>query len=118
MMPFERLEAWRLCHELVLAVYRLTGLLPTDERYGLVAQSRRAALSAACNIAEGSAKRGSREFRRYLDISIGSLAELAYLLRVIRDLGLIGPAEMGPVSDLHTDASRTTWCLYRAMGRR
>ena len=86
MMPYERFDAWQVCHKLVLEVYRSTKDFPGSERYGLRSQARRAAFSAAANIAEGSAKHGVREFRRYLDISIGSLSELAYALR---DTGMI-----------------------------
>ncbi len=89
MMPFERLDAWRLCHQLVLAAYEASKAFPDDEKYGLVSQIRRAAFSAAANIAEGSARRGPREFRRFLDISLGSLAEVAYALIVARDLGYL-----------------------------
>ena len=88
MQPFEKLVAWQACHRLALHVYRVTRRFPTEERYGLTSQIRRAATSAASNIAEGSAKRGTREFRRYLDNSRGSLAELACLLIIARDLGL------------------------------
>ena len=76
MLAHERLEAWKLCHELVLAVYAATASFPKHELYGLTSQARRAAFSAAANIAEGAAKQGSAEFRRFIDISIGSLAEL------------------------------------------
>ena len=68
----ERLKAWNACHDLVLEIYRKTSGWPVRERYGLTAQARRAAYSAAANIAEGSAKRGGAEFRRFLDISLGS----------------------------------------------
>src|SRR6266704_2236432 len=78
MMPYERFHAWRACDELVLAVYRITCACPRAELYGLTSQARRAAFSAAANIAEGSAKRGRAEFCRYLDIAIGSLSELSY----------------------------------------
>src|SRR5438874_634131 len=89
MLAHERLHAWKLCHELVLAVYAATASFPKHELYGLTSQARRAAFSAAVNIAEGAAKRGPAEFRRFLDISIGSLAELAYALRLARDLKLL-----------------------------
>src|SRR5690606_9453235 len=89
MTPFERLDAWHRCHELTLAVYAATADWPRSELYGLVAQIRRAAVSAEANIAEGSAKRGRREFRRFLDISLGSLAEIACLLRIAVDLGYL-----------------------------
>ena len=65
------------------------GYRPQAERFGLTIQVRRAALSVPTNIAEGAAKRGSREFRRFLDIALGSLAELSYLLRFSRDYGLL-----------------------------
>src|SRR6266705_3524437 len=89
MAPYERLKAWQECHRLVLETYHATKSFPREELYGLTSQARRAAFSAAVNIVEGSAKRGAREFRRFLDISIGSLAELAYTLQVARDLGLL-----------------------------
>jgi four helix bundle protein len=79
MAPYERLDAWRMAHRLALLVYKVTDDWPTEERFGLTIQVRRAALSIPENIAEGAAKRGHREFRRFLDISLGSLSELTYL---------------------------------------
>src|SRR5438034_3853663 len=70
MRHYERLLAWRECHKLVLNVYRATQSLPKFELYGVTSQTRRAALSAAVNIVEGSAKKGPAEFRRFLDISL------------------------------------------------
>ncbi|MBA3258908.1 MAG: four helix bundle protein, partial [Gemmatimonadales bacterium] len=67
----ERLKAWVACHELALAVYRCSRDWPSTERYALTSQARRAAYSAAANIAEGAAKHGARTFRRYLDIALG-----------------------------------------------
>ncbi|HKH83934.1 MAG TPA: four helix bundle protein [Gemmatimonadales bacterium] len=84
-MPYERFDAWKATHQLALQVYQVTEGWPANERYGLTTQIRRAALSAPTNIAEGSAKRGSRELRRYLDIALGSLSEVSYLLRFTRD---------------------------------
>ena len=70
-LPYERFQAWKLSYQLTLDVYRLTASFPKHELYGLTSQSRRAAFSVVANIAEGSAKRGPREFRRYLDIALG-----------------------------------------------
>jgi four helix bundle protein len=93
MLPHERFQAWKLCHELVLAVYRSTEKWPAQERYGLTSQIRRAAVSAPANIAEGAAKHGSREFRRYVDIALGPLGETSYLLTLARDLKLVSVRE-------------------------
>jgi len=81
----------------------------------LVSQARRAAYSTAANIAAGSAKRGSREFRRYLDIVLGSIAELTYILRLARDLGYLEREVWGEIEALRDHAGRLTWGLYRTV---
>src|SRR2546426_5765 len=116
MAPYERFAAWQRCHELVLAVYRVTRTYPTEERYGLSAQARRAAFSAAANIVEGSAKRGKREFLRYLDIALGSLSELSYALRVAHDLNLIPGEDWDALRELRARAGFLTWRLYERLG--
>ena len=117
MFAFERLDAWHRCHELTLALYRVTGKWPSDQRYGLTAQVRRAAVSAEANIAEGSAKRGRAEFRRYLDIALGSLAEMACLLRLARDLGFLAGEVDAEVERVRERASKVTWLLYKSIAR-
>lgn len=117
MTPFERLDAWHRCHELTLAVYVGTADWPKSELYGLVSQIRRAAVSAEANIAEGSAKRGRREFRRFLDISLGSLAEVACLLRIALDLGYLNDAGSDRLHQARERASQVTWRLYQSMSR-
>ncbi|MGH7586920.1 MAG: four helix bundle protein [Gemmatimonadales bacterium] len=88
--PHERFRAWQLGHDLVLAVYRATSGWPMEERFGLVTQARRAAVSAQLNLVEGAAGRGPGDFARFLDNANGSLADLEYALRLARDLGHIG----------------------------
>jgi four helix bundle protein len=118
MMPYERLLAWQVAHELALELFHVTDAWPARERFGLTAQLRRAALSAATNIAEGSAKRGSREFRRFLDIALGSLAEVSYLLRFSRDYGLLTTESWAPLEELRTRVGQLTWNLYAAVSQR
>lgn len=115
-MPYERFDAWKLCHELALEVYRVTERFPKHEMYGLTAQARRAAFSAPANIAEGSAKRGKREFRRFLDIARASLVELAYLFRFAADLRLLSPSDAARLRAMRDRAAIVTWRLYRSMG--
>ena len=113
-MPYERFRAWQACDQLVLEVYRATGEFPRHELYGLTSQARRAAFSAAANIAEGSAKHGRREFRRYLDIAMGSLSELSYTLRLSWKLGFLPDVQWRELDRLRGNASRLTWRLYEA----
>src|SRR6266704_4128645 len=113
--PYTRIVAWQVCHELTVAVYRATETFPKSELYGLTSQARRAAFSATANIVEGSAKRGSAEFRRFLDISLGSLTELGYTLRISRELGLLAEDGWGPLNDLQNRARFLTWKLYESV---
>ena len=72
-------------------------------------------MSAPANIAEGAAKRGGREFRRYSDIALGSLAEVSYLLMLAKDLGLLSPGDWETMDGLRKRAGGLTWRLARSL---
>ena len=110
----ENLKAWGACHKLALATYRATAGWPNSERFGLIAQARRAAYSAAANIAEGMARRGPKELRKFLDFSIGSLAELSYIFTLAKDLTYLTRDQWSELEALRDHAGRLTWGLYRA----
>lgn len=120
--PHERLKAWVACHALVLRIHRSSRSWPLTERFGLTAQARRASYSAAANIVEGQAKRGAKEFRRFLDTAIGSLAELCYALLLAKELGYLQHSEWGELEAMRDHAAKLTWGLYcsvrKAAGRR
>ena len=86
-----RLRVFHLAHQLVLCVYRETQGFPRDEWYGLRAQLRRSAVSTACNLVEGSARRGSREYVNFVNLSRASAAETAYLIALASELGYVSP---------------------------
>lgn len=115
MPSYERFAAWKRSYELVLAVYDGTESFPKNEMYGLTSQTRRAAFSVVANIAEGSAKRGGREFARYLDIALGSLTELEVAFRLARDREYLTPEKWTELERLRNHAGVLTWRLYRAI---
>ena len=86
MQHFNKLQVWQRCHKLVLTLYRATRVFPSDERFGLTSQLRRAALSVPTNIAEGSRKAAPKDYARFLNIAEGSLGETEYLVLLSRDL--------------------------------
>jgi four helix bundle protein len=86
MGDFKRLDVWRRSQKLVATIYRLTRGFPTEERYGLTSQLRRAAVSIAANLAEGCGRQGDPELRRFVRISLGSLSELECELLLAADL--------------------------------
>lgn len=84
---YRDLDVWKSGVELSLAVYRLTGMFPDAERFGLTSQMRRCAISIPSNIAEGHARLSTREYLRHVSISLGSLAELETQLHIAAELG-------------------------------
>jgi four helix bundle protein len=117
MPPYERFVAWKECHALAIRVYKVTVGFPKHELYGLTSQVRRAAFSAAVNIVEGSSRRGCAEFRRFLDISLGSLSEVGYILRFARELELLGLSDWKELDDQHQRARYLTWKLYQSVSK-
>src|SRR5262245_32505738 len=99
---FKDLVLWQKAMTLTKSVYRLTTRFPTDERFGLTSQLRRAAVSVPSNIAEGHARHG-QEFARFLSISRGSLAEVETQLLIAIDLGYLQPNDIVAVIDLVTE---------------
>ncbi len=115
--PYTQLLAWQACFSLAVAVYRVTSGWPKSELYGMTSQARRAAYSAGANIAEGYAKRGAQELRRYLDISCGSLSELGFAMLLAREVGLLPAPEWQQIDAQIQRASQLVGGLMRALRR-
>lgn len=92
MQDFKNLKIWQESHQLALAIYQASKNYPKDELYGLVSQIRRAAVSIPANIAESSMRSSDPDFARFLNISLGSLSELEYLLLLSTELGYLDSA--------------------------
>ena len=88
---FRDLIVWRKAIELSKTIYHTTQALPDTERYGLISQMRRAAVSIPSNIAEGNARQTTRDFLKFLSIARGSLAELETQIIIADELQLLSP---------------------------
>jgi four helix bundle protein len=89
---YKDLLVWQKGIVLVKEVYSLTRGFPEEERFGLISQMRRAAVSIPSNIAEGQARHTTREFIQFISHAEGSLAELDTQMRVSTELGFCGGA--------------------------
>ena len=83
------LMVWQEAMALVKLTYMITAQFPGHELYGLTSQTRRAAISIPCNIAEGSARNSKTQFLQFLNIARGSLSELETQLLIARELGYV-----------------------------
>jgi four helix bundle protein len=90
---YKDLQVWEKAHILTLAVYKDTKCFPVEERFGLTSQFPRSCSSIPANLAEGCGRRSDGETARFVQIAMGSGAELSYHLLLSRDLGLLKTAD-------------------------
>jgi four helix bundle protein len=93
MFNFEKLDVWQKSVALANVVYLLTKAFPSDERFGLTNQMRRAAVSISSNIAEGCSRGSKVDFRRFVEIATGSTFELVAQSRIAQSQGLLAAPE-------------------------
>ena len=103
---YRELIAWQLAMELVVSTYQATEAVPDTERYGLVAQMWRAAVSVPSNIAEGQARRSTADFIRYLLMAHGSLAELETQVLLCERLHLVPGDTIRPLLASYLEVGR------------
>jgi len=89
MQSFRDLQVWQEAHRFVLQIYKATQTYPTDERFGLISQMRRASVAVPANIVEGFRRRGIKDKLRFYNISEASLEEVKYYLILSADLGYL-----------------------------
>lgn len=88
-MNYKELDAWKESMELVQLVYEITQKFPSEEKFGLVSQLRRASVSIPSNIAEGCGRSSNKEYKRFVEIALGSILELETQLIIAAQLKLI-----------------------------
>jgi four helix bundle protein len=112
---YRKLKVFHIVDDLVLAVYETTKTFPNEERFGLTAQMRRAAVSVPANIVEGAARQGEREFLQFLNQAYGSLAELGYFFDLSMRLGYLPTETHAELKPRYEEASRMLNGLMRSI---
>jgi four helix bundle protein len=115
---YKELLIWQKGMVLAKGVYRLTAIFPADERFGLVSQMRRAAISVPSNIAEGQARQGTREFLQFLSHASGSLAELETQLLLSIDLAYCKKGDVEEVAGVIGELQKMIAALRRSLESR
>jgi len=115
MRDHTKLRAFHLADQLALAVYAATKQFPNDEKFGLTSQLRRAAVSVAANIVEGSARPSKADYIRFLSIAYGSAKELQYELSLATRLHYLPEPNAAELSALATHTAQVMWTLISAL---
>ncbi len=112
MGDFKKLRVWKEAREFVVLSNTAIKKLPSHEKYHLADQWRRAAYSVPLNIAEGTGRKGPREFCRYLSIALGSLHELEAILELVESLEYI-PDQIAGIKAKRADCARMVYGLIQ-----
>ncbi len=110
---YKRLIAWQVADKLAWEVYLFTNKFPKSEIFGITSQLRRAVLSIVLNIVEGYARDSRKEFKHFLRIFLGSLAETDYLLEFSLKLSYITKGQYEKVEKLKEECGKVLWTLMK-----
>ena len=110
MMLVEEMDVYTIAYKATLKLYKMTASFPNEERYGIVSQMRKAAVSIVSNMSEGSARGSTKDYMRFLIIARGSVAEVKTQLSLAQDLGY---AKAEDVNDIIKDLTRTKMMLNK-----
>jgi len=112
---YRDLLVWQKAMELVVQIYEATRQFPSEEKFGLVSQMRRAAVSIPSNISEGHGRQGEKEFKNFLWIANGSLMELETQLIISEKLGMINSENSKSLQDIMHEVGRMLTGLRKSL---
>lgn len=115
MRDYKKLIAFRLAHNAVLTIYRITKLFPKEEVFGLTAQMRRAAVSISSNIVEGCSRSSEKDYQRFIEIAFGSCRELHYQTTLSQKLGYISENDYSIFEPTLEELEKVLGALYRSL---
>ena len=115
MRDFHELKVWEKAHRLVISIHEVTQHFPSEERFGLTRQIRRAAVFIPSNIAEGCGRNTEPEMARFLDIASGSASELDYQMLLARDLRYINEDNYKKLAYQVHDVRRMLYAFMKKM---
>jgi four helix bundle protein len=112
---YKQLETWQLSMDLVEQCYQATARFPTEERFGLTSQLRRAAVSIPSNVAEGYCRRNTKVYLNHVAISLGSHGELETCLELAERLAFLSAAEHALLQPNLGSVGRLLSALHQAL---
>ncbi|MBR2043633.1 MAG: four helix bundle protein [Clostridia bacterium] len=114
--PYTELKVWQKSMDMVEEVYRVTLKIPDCERFGLIPQIRRAAVSVPSNIAEGYARISTKEYINFLAIARGSNAEITTQLLICKRLGYLSDSDIATVMLLLEEIGKMISAIINKLG--
>ena len=117
MNNYKELKIWQKSMDLVEKVYALTLLFPNEEKYGLISQIQRSAVSIPSNISEGAGRNSDKEFKNFLGIANGSINELSTQLELSIRVGYVTEDNLAEILELLTQIQKMNFTLIKKISK-
>ena len=118
MHNIKELKIWQKAIEIAVKVYEISGEFPSDERFGLISQTRRCAVSVSSNIAEGAGRNTKGEFKQFLGIANGSSYELQTQLIIANKLNMISKEVLDPLLQQIDELQKMTFGFQQMLDKK
>ena len=115
MRNYKELKIWQRSVKLASMIYEMTSAFPSEEKFGLISQLRRASVSVSSNIAEGSARSSDKDFSRFIDIAYESLCELETQVIIAQEFGFIRDSDSGIYSESITELQKMIYTFSKTL---
>ncbi|WP_183565525.1 four helix bundle protein [Mucilaginibacter sp. SP1R1] len=115
MHNFKELKVWKAGIEISKIVFQLSKTLPSEEKYGLISQLIRSAISIPSNIAEGCGRGSNKELHRFLSIALGSSFELETQLIIVKEFNYISQQKLEKACAIITDIQKMVYGLQKSL---
>ncbi|MDB6170662.1 MAG: diversity-rating retroelement protein bAvd family protein [Verrucomicrobia bacterium] len=115
MKDYRQLAVWQRSHQFTLSVYQTSRFFPSDERFGIASQLRRASSAIPANLAEGCGRDSDADFKRFVVIAHGSASESEYILLLASELGMFGADDHAMLGSEIAQIKRMLGALVRKL---
>ena len=115
MNSYESLKIWRKAMEMVIEVYRIVSKFLDEEKFGLISQIKRSAVSIPSNIAEGAGRNSKKEFIRFLSMANGSSCELETQIRIAYELDFIIKKDLDKILEKSKEVRNMNFSLQKTL---
>ena len=112
---FKKLFVWQKADALALKIYQFSKDFPKTEMYGITSQLRRSGLSIPTNLAEAAGRQNPKETKQFVNIALGSITEVEYLLEFSYKLGYLKDKEYQEINELRNDTGALLWLFYQSL---
>ena len=117
MHNYKELKIWQRAMEYAEEIYKLTALLPVDEKFGLISQIRRSSIAVASNIAEGCGRHTDKQLHQFLSVALGSLCEIDTQILLCERLNILSHSQVDKLNQENNELQKMVYSFMKSLNQ-